>query len=100
MNNAMSKLLDNLNDEELDFTVSITDTDSITGTYEFLDIVCFNANEYAVLLSQDSEDGEVDIFKIISNGNEEEYERVNDTETLDAVFEIFRLKNEDEFDFF
>ncbi|MCQ2461816.1 MAG: DUF1292 domain-containing protein [Clostridia bacterium] len=94
----MSKLLDMLNDEALDFTVKITDTDGVTAEYEFLDIVLYKKNEYAVLLPSD-DDENVDIFKIIPDGKNEKYARVTDDETLDAVFDIFRVKNEDEFDF-
>lgn len=94
----MSRLLDQLNDDELDFTVKITDTDGVSGEYEFLDIVCFNGAEYAVVEPFDSR-GYVDIFKIQPLENKELYERVSDEETLDRVFEIFKLKNEDEMDF-
>ena len=94
----MSKLLDLLNDEDLDFTVTITDTDGVEGTYEFLDIVCRNKIEYAVLYSLE-EDGYVDIFRIQYIGDDEKYIRETDEKVLDEVFEIFRLKNEDEFDF-
>ncbi|MBR3816217.1 MAG: DUF1292 domain-containing protein [Clostridia bacterium] len=93
----MSELLKQLNDEELDFTVKITDTDGVKGKYEFLDIVKYGDGEYAVLEPEDGE-GYVDIFRIIS-GDKEQYERVTDDAVLDAVFEIFRVKNEDEFDF-
>lgn len=95
----MSKLLDSLKDEELDFNVTVTDTEGVTAEYEFLDIVSFEGKEYAVLLNNESEDGFVDIFKIITEGEDESYCPVKDDATLDKVFELFRLKNEDEFDF-
>lgn len=94
----MSELLKQLNDEELDFTVTFTDTDGIKGRYEFLDIVKYGENEYAVLDPEDGK-GYVDIFRIIAADGGEQYERVTDDAVLDAVFEIFRVKNEDEFDF-
>lgn len=94
----MSKLLEQLNDEELDFTVTITDTDGVTAKYEFLDIVCRNSVEYAVL-APESEDGYVDIFRIQTIADTEKYIRETDDKILDEVFEIFRIKNEDEFDF-
>ncbi len=94
----MSKLLDQLKDEILDFTVTITDTEGITAKYEFLDIVLYENEEYAVL-SPIKDDGYVDIFKIITKGEAEEYERITDGKILFEVFEIFKLKNEDEFDF-
>lgn len=94
----MSDLLNKLNDEELDFTVTIKDTDGIKAEYEFLDIVFKNELEYVVLSPVDS-DGYVDIFRVIKTSNGEAYQRVTDDGLLDEIFEIFRRKNEDEFDF-
>lgn len=94
----MSRLLDQLHDDELDFSVSFTDTDGVKVSGEFLDIVCRDGIEYAVI-SPDDADGYVDIFRIqVLNGNEL-YVREKDEKVLDEVFEIFRIKNEDEFDF-
>lgn len=94
----MSELLDQLNDEELDFTVRFTDTDGVKGEYEFLDIVLYKGSEYAVVTPIDS-DGYVDIFRIIDLDGKEGYERVENDETAEEIFEIFKIKNEDEFDF-
>jgi hypothetical protein len=94
----MSELLNQLKDEELDFTVRFTDTDGEYGEYEFLDIVLYDDNEYAVVAPLES-DGYVDIFRIAAQGDKESYVRVSNDETLEKVFEIFRVKNEDEFDF-
>ena len=66
----MSDLLNKLNDEELDFTVTITDTDGVKATYDFLDIVFFNELEYVVLDPRDGE-GYVDIFRVIKTTNGE-----------------------------
>lgn len=94
----MSELLNQLNDEELDFTVRFTDTDGVTGEYEFLDIVLYNNCEYAVVAPLEA-DGYVDIFRIMAVNGKEVYVRIEDDETLEKVFDIFRVKNEDEFDF-
>lgn len=94
----MSDLLGRLNDEELDFTVTITDTDGIKASYEFLDIVFHNELEY-VILEPDDGDGYVDIFRVIKTTDGEAYQRVSDDGLLDEIFEIFKRKNEDEFDF-
>ncbi len=94
----MSELLNQLKDDELDFTVTLTDTDGVKGKYEFLDIVKYGNDEYAVL-EPESADGYVDIFRILVSEGKERYERVTDENILDEVFEMFRLKNEDEFDF-
>ena len=94
----MSKLLEQLNDEELDFTVRFTDTDGVKGEYEFLDIVYLDEIEYIVVSPLD-DDGYVDIFRVQYLGAEERYIRETDDKILDEVFEVFRLKNEDEYDF-
>lgn len=94
----MSELLSQLNDEELDFTVSFKDTDGNTNKGEFLDIVLYEKNEYVIIEPEDG-DGYVDIFRIMHVNEKEIYVRVTDDEILDNVFEIFRIKNEDEFDF-
>ena len=94
----MSRLLDQLNDDELDFSVSFTDTDGETVNGEFLDIVCRDGIEYAVIAPDDA-DGYVDIFRIQILNGDERYIREKDGKILDEVFEIFRMKNEDEFDF-
>lgn len=94
----MSDLLNKLNDEELDFSVTITDTDAVKATYDFLDIVFLNELEYVILEPEDG-DGYVDIFRVIKTSDGEAYQRVTDDGLLDEIFEIFRKKNEDEFDF-
>ncbi len=94
----MSDLLNKLNDEEMDFSVTITDTDGIKADYEFLDIVFKDELEYVILEPEDG-DGYVDIFRVIKTSKGEAYQRVTDESLLDEIFEIFRRKNEDEFDF-
>lgn len=94
----MSDLLNQLKDEELDFTVRFTDSEGVFGEYEFLDIVLYDNAEYAVVAPVDG-DGYVDIFKIGYKDGKEIYIRENDDSILEEVFEIFKRKNEDEFDF-
>ena len=60
----MSELLDQLNDDALDFRVTFTDTDGCKGTYEFLDLVFLGAQEYAVV-SPVGSDGDVEIFSVL-----------------------------------
>lgn len=94
----MSELLDQLNDEELDPTVTVTDTDGVTAVYDFLDIVNLDNIEYAVLCAPESA-GFVDIFRIITVNGKENYVRVTDDGILEKVFHVFMIKNEDEYDF-
>lgn len=94
----MPDLLSQIKDDDFEPVVTITDTQGVTGDYEFLDIVNHCGSEYAVLCPV-GDDGYVDIFRILNSGGDEKYCRVEDDETLTKVFEIFRIKNEDEFDF-
>lgn len=94
----MSDLLNQLNDEDLDPVVTITDTDGTTGQYEFLDIVFLGDKEY-VVVSLPQSDGDVEIFRVLPYESGEAYARVQDDATLLQVFEIFRRQHEDEFDF-
>ena len=92
----MSDLLNQLHDE--DAVVTITDSDGCTEDYEFLDLVFLGDREYAVV-SPVSSDGDVVIFRVMPYEEGEAYLRVTDDVTLLRVFDVFRLKNEDEFDF-
>lgn len=94
----MPDILSQIKDDDFEPVVRITDTNGVTDDYEFLDIVNYNNVGYAVLCPLDS-DGYVDIFRIVMKDGEEKYSRVEDDETLTKVFEMFRIKNEDEFDF-
>ena len=72
--------------------------------FEFLDLVEYNGDEFVVLLPADDPDesGEVVILKldtIDEDAEEESYIGVEDEDTLQAVFNIFKDKFKDEFDF-
>lgn len=94
----MSELLNQLKDDELDFTVKFKDTDGKICKGEFLDIVLYQKNEYVIIEPEDSE-GYVDIFRIMYVNGKEVYVRMTDDGILDGVFDVFIMKNEDEFDF-
>ena len=72
--------------------------------FEFLDLVEYCGNEFVVLLPVDDpeEIGEVVILKldaIDEDAEEESYIGVEDEDTLQAVFNIFKARFKDEFDF-
>lgn len=94
----MSDLLNQINDEEEEPRVTVTDTDGVTATYEFLDLVFLGDKEYAVLSPEDS-DGDVVVFYVRQTEKGEEYVPVEDEMLQWRVFEIFRMQHEDEFDF-
>ena len=91
-------------DEELDNIIVLNDEDGNEVNFEFLDLVELDGEEYVVLLPTDeSEDepGEVVILQVEDTDSEDEesYISVEDEEVLNKVFEIFKEKFKDEFDF-
>lgn len=94
----------NIPEEELDNIIVLNDEDGKESKFEFLDLVELDGEEYVVLLPADEEDdeeGEVVILKVEDTENEEEesYVSVDDEETLNKVFEMFKEKFKDEFNF-
>ena len=72
--------------------------------FEFLDLIEYEGEEYVVLLpvEEDTEEpGEVVILKLedTESEDEESYVSVEDEQVLNKVFEIFKEKFEDEFNF-
>ena len=98
---------ENYEGEELDNIVILNDEDGNEVKFEFLDLVELDDEEYVVLLpvteEGEEDEGEVVILKIEDNDNEESdeesYVSVDDEETLNKVFEIFKEKFKDDFDF-
>lgn len=93
--------------EELDNIVILNDEDGNEVKFEFLDLVELDDEEYVVLLpvteEGEEEEGEVVILKVEDtddeNSDEESYVSIEDEDTLNKVFEIFKEKFKDDFDF-
>ena len=90
--------------EELDNIIVLNDENGDEIEFEFLDLIEYDGEEYVVLLPNDEDEddaGEVVILKLEDTDNEEEesYVSVDDEEVLKAVFEIFKDKFKDEFNF-
>ena len=88
-------------EEYIDNIITLTGEDGREVDFEFLDLIEYEGNEYVVLLSVDEEEDEVTILRVISDddSDEENYEGVQDEDTLRAVFEIFKEQNSDNFNF-
>lgn len=91
-------------DEDESNIVVLNDEDGNEIRFEFLDLIEYESEEYVVLLPVDdegeNEDGEVVILKLEdSETDEESYVSVDDEDILSAVFEIFKDKFKDEFNF-
>lgn len=90
--------------EELDNMIVLNDEDGNEVNFEFLDLVELDGEEYVILLPTDEvedEPGEVVILKVEDTDSDEEesYVSVEDEEVLNKVFEMFKEKFKDEFDF-
>ena len=97
---------ENLNGgEELDNILVLNDENGDEVEFEFLDLIEYEGEEYVVLLPVEEEEteepGEVVILKLedTESDEEESYVSVDDEEVLNKVFEIFKQKFEDEFNF-
>ena len=106
MSEDLNKEVENVNEgEELDNIIVLNDEDGNEFEFEFLDLKEYEGEEYVVLLPVEEEEteepGEVVILKLedTESENEESYVSVEDEEILNKVFETFKEKFEDEFNF-
>ena len=75
---------------ELDNVIVLNDEEGNEVSFEFLDLIELDGEEYVVILKVEDTDDESD---------EESYVSVDDENTLNRVFEIFKDKFKDEFNF-
>lgn len=88
--------------EDLDNIIVLNDEEGKEVKFEFLDLIEYENEEYVILLPVEEEDSEeVVILKVEDTDSEEEesYVSVDDEEVLNKVFEIFKEKFKDEFNF-
>ncbi len=95
-----------MENEELDNIVILNDEEGNEVQFEFLDLIELDDEEYVVLLpvtdEGEEDEGEVVILKLEDtddDSEEESYVGVEDEEILNKVFEIFKEKYKDEFNF-
>ena len=87
--------------------VALTDDSGNELALEYIDRIKYKGNNYAVMIPMESDDEESDktdsvvILKILSNNgdNTETYSAVDNEKTLNAIFERFKEKNKDRYDF-
>ena len=94
------------NMEELDNIIVLNNENGEEVKFEFLDLVELDDEQYVVLLpmteSEEEDEGEVVILKVEDTdeeSDEESYVSVDDEEVLMKVFNIFKEKFKDEFNF-
>ncbi len=91
-------------DEERDDIVVLIGEDGEEAEFEHIDTIEMNGNEYVVLLPvEEQENEEVDevvILKVDHNEDgEDSFVTVDDEEELNSVFEEFKTRMEEEYDF-
>ena len=96
-------------DENMDLEdniIILNDDEGHEVKFEFLDLIKYNEEDFVVLLpvpeEGSEEDNEVVILKLEDSeedSEQESYVSVDNEETLSAVFDIFKEKFKDEFNF-
>ena len=97
---------ENFEGDELDNIIILNDEDGNEVKFEFLDLIDYEDEEYIVLLpvseEGEEEEGEVVILRVEDSDDdseEESYVSVENDDTLNKVFEIFKERFKDDFDF-
>lgn len=88
--------------EEFDNIIALTDEEGNEVNFEFIDSIEYEGGEYAVFLPTDeNEENEVVILKVeeVEDSDEVSFVSIDDENTLNAVFEIFKTKFEEEYSF-
>ncbi len=88
-------------DDEIE-TIILNDENGEEVEFEFMDLISYEGEEYVVLLPiEDCEEaGQVVILRLEESGEEEEaYVSVDDDDILMAVFNIFKDRFKDYFNF-
>lgn len=91
-----------MSNNEIDNILSLTDEDGNIKNFEFVDLIDYLDKQFIVLIPcEDSDEAEEVVILEIDNteANEESFCSVEDDNTLNAVFEIFKEKFKDEFNF-
>lgn len=94
--------------EDRDDLIVLVDENGQEEEFEFIDTIEMAGNEYVVLIPyredededfQDDEEEEVVILKIDHNEDgEDSFVTIEDEDELEAVFEEFRIRMEEEYD--
>ncbi len=82
-------------EEELNI-ITLTDEDGNEAEFEYLDVVEYQGSEYLLLMPADEESSEIVILLIEPVDEEtENYLAVENEETLEAVYELFKERYKD-----
>ena len=91
-----------MSEEELsdDNIIILSDEEGNDIRFEFLDLINYEGNDYLFLLPEDDDSGELVILLIEESDDDgDNYASVDDQDLLDTLYEIFKEKNKDFFEF-
>jgi len=82
--------------EEESSILTLTDDNGVETEFEYLDCIVYNEKEYLVLIPNEENANEIVILEVQPVDEENEnYVAVEDEDTLDAVYEIFKERFKD-----
>ena len=80
--------------------ITLMDEDGNDTRFEFVDLIKFLGNEYVVLIPCEDGEAGVVILQVESDGGDtEDYIPVEDESLLSGIFEMFKERNKDKFNF-
>jgi hypothetical protein len=89
-----------INEEDQGMLITLEDENGQEVEFEFLDVIEFEGTEYIVLIENDEDADEVVILQIHQiDEDTEEYVSIDDEDTLNKVFELFKKKYEGDINF-
>ena len=88
-----------MNTEELDNIIVLTDEDGNDVEFEWLDTLEMNDNTYVVVVPAEEEADEVVILKMEKDEDEETFVGLDDENEINEVFEEFKTRNREIFEF-
>ena len=92
----MENINEILPEEEEMNILTLTDENGVETEFEYLDVIEYQGEEYLILMPADEESSEIVILLIEPVDEEtENYLAVENEETLEAVFAIFKERYQD-----
>ena len=85
--------------EGLDNIIVLTDDEGNDIEFEWLDTIQMNDKTYVVVLPTEEDAEEVVILKVEQEENEDTFVGLEDETEINAVFDVFKEKNKENFDF-
>ncbi len=85
--------------DEMENIIVLTDDEGNDVEFEWLDTIEMDGKSYVVVLPTEEDAEEVVILKIEPEDDEDTFVGLDDENEINAVFEAFKKKNKENFDF-